>query len=60
MKLSKAQRAALFNLWRRGASHKTSYKQFRRSVSPYIGGDCVLVPFCGMWVGIEADGYTHS
>ena len=26
-----------------------------------IGGDgCILVPYCGMWAGIETNGYTHS
>jgi hypothetical protein len=37
-----------------------SYRQFRRTVRPYFGGDCILVPWCGMWLGIEEDGYTHS
>lgn len=22
--------------------------------------DCIMVPWCGMWLGIEKDGYTHS
>lgn len=21
---------------------------------------CAIVPWCGMWLGIEEDGYTHS
>lgn len=24
------------------------------------GYDCVMIPWCGMWLGIETDGYTHS
>lgn len=35
-----------------------SYRSFRRSVRP--GPDCIMVPWLGMWLGIEADGYTHS
>ncbi len=35
-----------------------SYLQFRRSVQR--GYDCIMVPWCGMWLGIEQDGYTHS
>jgi hypothetical protein len=23
-------------------------------------GEYIMVPFCGMWLGIEKDGYTHS
>ena len=22
--------------------------------------DCVMIHWCGMWLGIETDGYTHS
>jgi len=38
-----------------------SYRQFRRGVRPMFGGQgCILVQWCGMWVGIEPDGYTHT
>jgi len=28
----------------------------------YLDGlmGCVMVPWCGMWLGIEPDGHTHS
>lgn len=35
-----------------------TYRQFRTLV--HSGWDCVMVPWCGMWLGIEPDGYTHS
>lgn len=35
-----------------------TYRQFRRLVKPSY--DCLMVPWCGMWLGIEKDGYTHS
>ncbi len=35
-----------------------TYRQFRRTVQPALG--CIMVPWCGMWLGIEPDGYTHS
>jgi hypothetical protein len=35
-----------------------TYLEFRRTVS--AGFDCVMVRWCGMWLGIEPDGYTHS
>lgn len=25
-----------------------------------ISSDCIMVPWNGMWLGIEKDGYTHS
>lgn len=59
MTLTRAQREALKRVWQR-LEVRPSYLAFRRTVQPYIGGDCVLVPFAGMWLGIEKDGYTHS
>jgi hypothetical protein len=37
-----------------------SYREFRRFawVSTSVG--CLVVPWCGMTIGIESDGYTHS
>jgi hypothetical protein len=36
------------------------YRRFRAKVQPFFGGDCIMVPYAGMWLGIEKDGYTHS
>jgi hypothetical protein len=57
MKLTKQQRGALKRKWERD-SQGMSYLQFRRTVVQ--GFDCIMVPWCGMWLGIELDGYTHS
>jgi len=35
-----------------------TYCQFRRTVQH--GYDCLMVRWCGMWLGIEKDGYVHS
>jgi putative SOS response-associated peptidase YedK len=35
-----------------------TYREFRKLV--VWSFDCVMVPWCGMWLGIEKDGYTHS
>lgn len=59
VRLSKAQRKALFRVWTRNPSDM-SYRQFRKKVQPCFGDSCVIVPWCGMWLGIELDGYTHS
>ena len=24
------------------------------------GYDCLMIKWCGMWLGIETDGFTHS
>lgn len=35
-----------------------TYRQFRATVQK--GFDCLMVNWCGMWLGIEPDGHTHS
>ena len=74
--LNKAQRRELFHVFNRtplyerpgdgprgiyGATGKTplTYRQFRRWVSP--GPGCIMVRWCGMYLGIEPDGSpAHS
>ena len=73
MKLTKEQRKALKAVYDRqpifrgetGAlishpwdSDRMTYRDFRKTVQQ--GYDCIMVPWCGMWLGIESDGYTHS
>lgn len=60
MILTRSQRLALYKVFRRptDAPQPVSYLTFRRTVQP--GSDCIMVPWCGMWLGIESDGYTHS
>ena len=57
MILTKEQRKALFSVYNRQPMN-VSYMEFRRSV--VCGYDCIMVEWCGMWLGIEPDGYTHS
>ena len=58
MTLTKEQQISLKGKHDRSNQNLT-YLQFRRSVVPEIEG-CILVKWCGMWLGIETDGYTHS
>ena len=57
VQLNKAQRQSLLRKWLQD-NQNLSYLKFRRTVQP--GWDCVMVKWCGMWLGIERDGYTHS
>ena len=36
------------------------YREFRKRVQPSFGMDCIMLPWAGMWLGIEKDGYIHS
>ena len=66
MKPSKLQLQALLRVYNRGpicglhGDKPMSYLQFRRSARMASYLDCLMVPWCGMWLGIEKDGYTHS
>lgn len=66
---TKDQRKALARVYRRTVDatrdsmtaqqyRAFTYRAFRRTVQP--GPGCIMVPFVGMWLGIEPDGYTHS
>ncbi len=39
---------------------RMTYRQFRRTVQPELCGPAVMVPWCGMWLGLETDGHVHS
>lgn len=56
IKTTRAQRIAIYAVWLRNKTK--SYKAFRKTAR--LGPDCIMVPFAGMWLGIETDGYTHS
>ena len=58
--LTREQREALLRVYKRDWEDKpASYLAFRRTAyNSHM--DCVMVPWCGMWLGIEPDGYTHS
>ena len=55
-----AQRAAIRRKWMQAPDGKT-WREFFDSVQPTFGMDeAVTVPWCGMWLAVETDGYTHS
>jgi hypothetical protein len=37
-----------------------TYLQFRRTIVRAPFDTCYMVPWLGMWLGVERDGYTHS
>lgn len=67
--ITKAQRVALSNLFARANPPPTHpinkrewlrrYRAFRRTAFVMFG-DCLMVKWCGMTVGIERDGHTHT
>jgi hypothetical protein len=61
MRLNKVQRKAVYQLYKGNPDSSPSYWRFRHRVFPLFGEPKVaMIRFCGMVVGIEPDGYTHS
>ena len=62
--LTRKQREALLALYNRPIDTPLytvmTYLAFRRQVIHANYDDCIMVNWVGMWVGIEADGYTHT
>ena len=61
LKISKPQQAALLRKFSQNSSGFKSYLEFRRTAQVTFGMDnAIVVPWCGIWLAIEADGYIHS
>lgn len=59
-RITKHQCNALHRKWSE-ADQGLSYRAFRALAIPVFGGDgAIAVPWSGMWLCIETDGYTHS
>jgi len=58
--LTKEQRKSLRCLYEQSADGSETYLQFRHRARLDTLMDCVMIHWCGMWIGIERDGYTHS
>ena len=52
---------AIHRKYQQSPDGATSYLAFRRRVQPLVGDNaCAIMQWCGMWLGIEPAGYTHS
>lgn len=57
-KLTRKQMEAIKRKYQQSPDGAKSYLEFRRRAVRDF--DCVMIKWCGMWLGIEHDGYTHS
>jgi hypothetical protein len=57
--ITKNQQQSLLRKWRQ-SDQGMSYRAFRRTVEPIVCDQAVAIKWCGMWLCIEPDGYTHS
>jgi hypothetical protein len=60
--ITKAQRKAIYELYRRNPDGSPTYRHFRKRFTPILlgGGSLQIDSWCGLFVGIEKDGYTHT
>jgi hypothetical protein len=48
-------------VYARGLNDYQSFNEFINILQPEIGGyGAVMIPWAGMWLGVEKDGHTHS
>ena len=52
----------MWGLWRKFRDNPDGSPDFMSFMErAQIGSwDCLMIQWCGMWLGIEQDGYTHS
>ena len=53
-----SQMWALYRKFNQNPNGSPSFLNFMKRAVP--GYDCLMIQWCGMWLGIELDGYTHS
>jgi len=60
MVITREQRQAIYRKYQRDNDGAATYRAFRSRVQGPMFGDVIMLPWLGMWLGIEADGHTHS
>lgn len=58
--MTNEQEAAIRNLYSRSPDGTLTYEEFHSRFRDNTLMGCVLGTWCGMVIGIEPDGYTHS
>lgn len=59
--LSKDQRRAVYRKYCQSPDGAKSYREFRkRTQLTFMMDGAIVLPWCGMFLAIERDGYTHS
>ena len=59
--MTRAQRATLERKFEQGQYERLTWQEFLESAESTFGCDgAIAVPWCGMWLCIETDGYCHT
>ena len=57
---TEAQVRALRELFDRSPDGSPNLASFEARAQKALMDSCLMIQWCGLWVGIETDGYTHS
>jgi len=61
MKLTIEQVKGIYAKFQQNPDGAKDFAEFLDRVRPFIGDDSVIIDrWCGMVVGVETDGYTHT
>lgn len=58
IEITQAQHDALNQKFLQNPDGSVNFFEFKKRVLDH--GDYIMIHWCGMWLGIEKDGYTHS
>jgi len=58
LNMTRQQVLGALKLFQRNPDGSKGFDEFLGRVVQ--GWDCLMIQWCGMWIGIEKDGYTHS
>jgi hypothetical protein len=59
IEINEAQLESLSRKWGQDTQGMT-FQEFKATAQSCVGDKSIMVLWCGMWLGIEVDGYTHS
>lgn len=57
-RINRAQLNSLYRKYKQNRDGAPTFEGFTKRV--VYGREYIMLPWCGMWLGIEKDGYTHS
>ena len=58
--LPKEQRYGAFRKFQQSRDGSPNFADFVTRIKPEFYGDAIMFGWCGMYVGVEVDGYTHT
>ena len=58
IEMTEEQRVSVKRVYERSPDGSKTLDAFEARLEPF--GECLMIEWCGMWLGIEPDGHTHT